>query len=106
MSGSVSPLPQLRRITLSEVTECKDLPRPRIKTDYDLESWKKTRSYRDFAIFLRRLNEAVVGHYLPSNTEPSSEVIRPYVSVLCSVNLVSGHRETCGTFGYARWVDS
>jgi serine/threonine-protein phosphatase 2A activator len=55
---------ELRHINISDVSKL-DPPRTRIRTDDDVKHWTTTRSYHDYAIFLRRLNEAVVGHYLP-----------------------------------------
>ena len=66
-------LPPLRQVPLSDVLKKKP-PTPRIKTDEDLEFWKRTRSYRDLGLFLQRLNEAVVGHHLPFTPQSPSEV--------------------------------
>ncbi|KAI0791204.1 Phosphotyrosyl phosphatase activator [Abortiporus biennis] len=60
----------LRHIPISEVAQMNSLPTTKIKTDEDVELWKTTRSYEDYGIFLRRLNESVVGHFLPW-TSPS-----------------------------------
>jgi serine/threonine-protein phosphatase 2A activator len=73
------PLPELREIAVSEVIGYEELPRPRIRIDHDIETWRKTRSYQDYTIFLRRLNEAVVGHYLPYESPCPSQVIPVHI---------------------------
>lgn len=63
-------LPSLRHIPVAHLTSTA-LPIPKIRTDNDIETWKTTRGYQDYALFLQRLNEAVVGVYLPwVNPEP------------------------------------
>ncbi|KAG5652753.1 hypothetical protein H0H81_003840 [Sphagnurus paluster] len=63
-------LPQLRAVPLSELPS-KSPPAPKIKTDADASAWRTMRSYEDYAIFLRRLNEAVVSRFLPWSSSPS-----------------------------------
>jgi len=36
-------------------------PVTRIRTDEDVETWKRTTGFRDYAVFVRRLNDAVLG---------------------------------------------
>ena len=67
-------LPLLRDIPLSEVLSLPELPTTKIKTDNDLEHWKSMQSYRDYILFLRRLNESVVGTSLPWIPEHHSQV--------------------------------
>ena len=67
-------LPLLRDISLSEVSSLPELPETHIKTDEDLEHWKSMQSYRDYILFLRRLNESVVGTSLPWIPEHRSQV--------------------------------
>jgi serine/threonine-protein phosphatase 2A activator len=74
MSVTRAKLPELREISLLQVPNYETLPKPRIKTDHDLDTWRKTRSYQDYSLFLRRLNEAVVGQYLPWNATSPSQV--------------------------------
>ena len=66
-------LPPLRQVPLSDVLN-KTPPIPKIKTEEDVEFWKVTRSYSDLGLFLQRLNEAVVGCYLPFTPRSSSQV--------------------------------
>ena len=67
-------LPLLRDISLSEVSSLPELPKTQIKTDEDLEHWKSMQSYQDYILFLRRLNESVVGTSLPWIPEHHSQV--------------------------------
>lgn len=67
-------LPFLRDIPLKEVEYRLEAPKTQIKTDDDLEHWKSMQSYRDYIIFLHRLNESVVGTSLPWISEHHSEV--------------------------------
>jgi serine/threonine-protein phosphatase 2A activator len=67
-------LPLLRDISLSEVLSLSELPKAQIKTDDDLEHWKSMQSYRDYILFLRRLNESVEGTSLPWIPEHRSQV--------------------------------
>ena len=67
-------LPLLRDISLSEVSSLSELPKAQIKTDEDLEHWKSMQSYQDYILFLRRLNESVVGTSLPWIPEHRSQV--------------------------------
>ena len=66
-------LPPLREILLSDALN-RAPPIPKIKTEEDVEFWKTTRSYSDLGLFLQRLNEAVVGYYLPFTPQSPSEV--------------------------------
>ena len=59
-----SPLPSLRQIQVSAIPSL-PLPFLKIHTDSDVEFWKSTRGYRDYAIFLKVLNESAVGVSLP-----------------------------------------
>ena len=66
-------LPPSREIPLSDLLS-KAPPIPKIKTEEDVEIWKTTRSYSDLGLFLQRLNQAVVGHYLPFTPQSPSQV--------------------------------
>ena len=68
-----SVMPQLRRISLSQVSKLEP-PTLKIKADDDVEYWKTTQSYIDYRIFLRRLNESVVGYSLPWEPNAHSQV--------------------------------
>ncbi|GLB44736.1 putative PPIases accelerate the folding of proteins [Lyophyllum shimeji] len=69
-------IPQLREVSLSEVAALQNVPGPKIKTDDDVLEWRKKRSYQDYSIFLRRLNEAVVGKFLPWFSSPSQAIVK------------------------------
>ena len=61
----------LREISLSDAAELEP-PNVKIQIEEEVSAWTQTTSFRDYAIFLRRLNESVVGHFLPyQNTDPS-----------------------------------
>ncbi|KAG8905279.1 Serine/threonine-protein phosphatase 2A activator 1 [Tulasnella sp. 417] len=62
-------------------------PGKRIFVDSDVELWKTTQGYADYGLFLRRLSEAVIGHYLPYNppAESVSEAVTKTVALLNEV---------------------
>ena len=68
-----SGFPKLRKISLTQVSKF-DPPTLKIKADDDVEYWKTTQSYIDYRIFLRRLNESVVGYSLPWKPNTHSQV--------------------------------
>ncbi|KAG6331065.1 hypothetical protein ID866_8026 [Astraeus odoratus] len=72
-------LPQLRQIHVSELG---DLPQYKIKTDDDVFAWKRTRGYRDYWLFLLRLNEAVVGHPVPQTAGSCNQAITALLTLL------------------------
>ena len=63
----------LRRIPAETLSS---LPRPslKIKIEEDVAVWRETQAYRDYGVFLRRLNESVVGCPLPWNSPSLSNV--------------------------------
>ena len=63
----------LRRISVADLPFM-ELPSLKIKTEEDVHAWRETQGYRDYGIFLRRLNEAVVGHALPWVSPAPSKV--------------------------------
>jgi len=67
-------LPQMRQI---RITELVDLPQQKIRTDDDIATWKRTRGYRDYWLFLLRLNEAVIGYPIQQADEPCGPVSLP-----------------------------
>lgn len=68
------PLPLLRHISPENLEVLKALPAAKIRTDADVEAWKQTQGYSDYSLFLRWLNESVVGCSLPSTNDNHSEV--------------------------------
>jgi len=56
-------LPPLREITSFD--NIGPLPSLVIKNDQDVEIWTNTTCYHEYDLFLRRLNESVVGFFLP-----------------------------------------
>ncbi|PFH46458.1 hypothetical protein AMATHDRAFT_69816 [Amanita thiersii Skay4041] len=75
-------IPELREIPLSTVAKLSSVPEPRIKSDDDIDTWKTTMSYRDYSVFLHRLNESVVGCYLPWNIAYSSKATLSLIELL------------------------
>ena len=49
-------------------------PATHIKTDDDVDTWKRTSGFRAYALFVRRLNEAVVGRDLVDDPPPPCDV--------------------------------
>ncbi|KAJ7682242.1 hypothetical protein DFH06DRAFT_1278028 [Mycena polygramma] len=78
-------LAELREIPLADVPSL-DYPTLKIQTDEDVETWQRSRSYQDYAIFLRRLNESVVGRDIPAASSSPSEAIRKIIALLDSVD--------------------
>jgi serine/threonine-protein phosphatase 2A activator len=70
----MADIPRVREITPDEISQLGSLPTPMIKSDDDIIFWKSTQSYSDYKIFLNRLNEAVVGYYLPWEPDTHSKV--------------------------------
>ena len=69
------PLPLLRHISPENLEALKALPTVKIRTDADVEAWKQTQGYSDYSLFLRWLNESVVGYSLPRTNDNHSEVL-------------------------------
>lgn len=54
-----SPLPNLRQVKLSEP---RSTPTKKIRDDIDVERWKSTTGYKDYCLWICRLNAAIIGH--------------------------------------------
>lgn len=50
-----------------------DAPTHRIRMEDDVGTWKSTRGYQDYLLFLHRLSESVVGHSLPHEAKPNED---------------------------------
>ncbi|KAF9477738.1 Phosphotyrosyl phosphatase activator [Pholiota conissans] len=74
-------LPSLRQIFLSDVPGLTP-PTLKIQTDHDIDHWKTTRSYSDYQLFLRRLNESVVGCFLPWEPSKRSQSVEKLLTLL------------------------
>ncbi|KAH7884885.1 hypothetical protein F5I97DRAFT_1938207 [Phlebopus sp. FC_14] len=75
--------PQLRplpEIPLSSITG--DLPQTKIRTDDDVGTWKNTIGYHNYLLFLRRLNESVVGRSIPQNASGCTKAITSLLTLL------------------------
>lgn len=65
MDATIPGPPPLRHIAVDSLTNLKGKPTLLIRTDEDVLLWRMTQGYQDFGLFLRRLSESVVGHFLP-----------------------------------------
>lgn len=77
-----SPYPELRQITVTEISTFRDPPSLQIRTDEDVNHWKQTQGYQDYGLFLRRLSESVVGKMLPWHNPTPSKAITAIVDTL------------------------
>lgn len=62
-SHTMASLPPLRSISLTRPIQP---PRKIIKDDADVETWKHTTGYKDYSLFISRLNNAVLERDIPS----------------------------------------
>ncbi|KAG6369883.1 hypothetical protein JVT61DRAFT_7940 [Boletus reticuloceps] len=60
-----STLRDLRQISVSHLVDTVKSPEPKIHYDEHVAYWKNTTGYHDYQLFLRRLNESVVGYTVP-----------------------------------------
>ncbi|TFK63152.1 Phosphotyrosyl phosphatase activator [Pluteus cervinus] len=72
----------LRQLEIRGSQDTYGLPRDVIRSEADVQSWKHKRSYQDYALFLRRLNEAVVGCSLPWTDDNRSEPISKTITMI------------------------
>lgn len=70
-----STLRDPRQIQLSDLVATVNSPEQKIRYDEDVTHWKHTTGYHDYQLFLRRLNESIVGHAVPgtSDSDAASE---------------------------------
>ena len=81
----------LREITLESLpteptSENGFIPTNKIRFDEDVEAWKNTRGFRDYALFLRRLNQSVTSILLPWEGGKPSEVYPAVLEPRLSAN--------------------
>ncbi|KAF9522834.1 hypothetical protein CPB83DRAFT_863876 [Crepidotus variabilis] len=81
-STMATSIPELREIDLVSLSKSLDFPSLKIKTDEDVEAWKSTPSYQDLGLFLRRLNESVVGYDLPWRPEIRCQSVERLLALL------------------------
>ncbi|KAN0092526.1 hypothetical protein V8E55_003310 [Tylopilus felleus] len=67
-----STLRDLRQIPLSDLVDTLKSPEQKIRYDEDVDYWKQTTGYHDYQLFLRRLNESVVGYHVPRASDSDS----------------------------------
>ncbi|KAL9714539.1 Serine/threonine-protein phosphatase 2A activator 1 [Leucoagaricus gongylophorus] len=75
-------LPPLREIPPSRFDNLGPLPSLVIRNDKDVEVWATTTSYHEYDLFLRRLNESVVGVFLPHTQEKISASVSAILTLL------------------------
>jgi serine/threonine-protein phosphatase 2A activator len=68
----MAPLPPLRSISLTRPIQP---PRKIIKDDADVEAWKHTTGYKDFSLFISRLNSAVIERDIPSVDQEERSIV-------------------------------
>ncbi|KDQ58979.1 hypothetical protein JAAARDRAFT_33711 [Jaapia argillacea MUCL 33604] len=81
------PTPQLAPLRYIPVSEISAGPTLKIRTDYDVDAWKVTQGFKDFGIFLRRLNESVVGVFLPYESSSPSQAVKKVIALLDKLDL-------------------
>lgn len=95
-------------LRLVDITTVASLPVPtqKIKTEEDVEVWRLTRGYGDYALFLRRLNESVVGSFLPWSS-PASYPVSFYNLLMHAPLLImgTGNRVDPRSLGHLEPVD-
>ncbi|KAF9448492.1 Phosphotyrosyl phosphatase activator [Macrolepiota fuliginosa MF-IS2] len=75
-------LSPLRQISPTQFRNLGSPPSLVIKSDEDVERWKNTLSYYDYDLFLRRLNESIVGLMLPWSAEIVPESVTQIMALL------------------------
>ena len=68
----MDPLPPLRSISLTRPIQP---PRKMIKDDADVETWKRTTGYKDYSLFVSRLNNAVIERDIPSVEQEERSIV-------------------------------
>jgi len=68
----MAPLPPLRSISLTRPIQP---PQRIIKDDADVETWKHTTGYKDYSLFVSRLNDAVIGRDIPSVEQEERSIV-------------------------------
>lgn len=107
-----SALRDLRQISLSDLVDSFKPPEQKIHYEEDVAHWKQTTGYHDYQLFLRRLNESVVGHTAPRTSDSDadsggcsqvSSLHRDPFGPHCTCLL--GHNRPPYPSGHARQVD-
>ena len=81
----------LREITLESLpteptSENGFIPTNKIRFDEDVATWKNTRGFQDYTLFLRRLDQSVTGVLLPWDGGEPSEVYPDLLKPRLSAN--------------------
>lgn len=69
-----STLRDLRQIAFSDLVDTTKSPEQKIRYEEDVAHWKRTMGYHDYQLFLRRLNESVVGYTVPRASDSDAAV--------------------------------
>ncbi|KAH7869396.1 uncharacterized protein C8R40DRAFT_1163575 [Lentinula edodes] len=75
------PRNPLRRIILPDIHSLQ-LPTKKNFDEEDVEIWRRTQGFRDLIIFLRRLNEAVVGITIPWSSKFRRQAVLSMVTLI------------------------
>jgi serine/threonine-protein phosphatase 2A activator len=85
MSGSSTIIPELQHISLTRPILP---PSKKIRNDSDVETWKGTTGYKDYCLWVVRLNNSVIGYDNPTvSAAPKSEV--SVLATLCRILLLT-----------------
>lgn len=61
-------LPPLPKVSIPNADRL-EAPSLKIRTEEDVTTWKSTKGYQNYMLFLRRLSESVVGRSLPQSEQ-------------------------------------
>ncbi|KAG8832431.1 Serine/threonine-protein phosphatase 2A activator 1 [Serendipita sp. 405] len=75
MTQTTSQIPELREVSLARPIQP---PEKHIQVDRDIDAWKKTAGYKDYCLWVVRLNASVLGLDIPTiaATEKSEAVLK------------------------------
>lgn len=103
-----STLRDLRQISLSELVDATKSPEQKIRYEEDVAYWKQTMGYHDYQLFLRRLNESVVGHTVPrtsdsdaavgGDSQVGADILLPLRPIRSSIHMLARPSPTSSTF--------
>ncbi|CCA73849.1 related to RRD1-Resistant to Rapamycin Deletion (protein phosphatase 2A regulator activity) [Serendipita indica DSM 11827] len=80
MSSALTEIPELRKVSLTRPIAP---PSHRIRQDRDIDAWKKTTGYKDYCLWVVRLNSSVIGQDIPTVAgTPRSQAVNKVVELL------------------------
>ena len=68
------PLPPLSEITTQDASGL-EMPANMIRMEDDVGVWKSTKGYQNYLLFLHRLSESSVGHFLSDDASPQGNIV-------------------------------